>query len=127
MSEDERKFLSLLGHAPARLTVEQVAWALNCREHDVPALVAARLLKPLGNPPQNGIKFFATADVVELAQDRSWLVKITHVINRHWQQKNARRKGRAADDAPAELLLPAAAAGVDADQPAAASKVSVLA
>jgi hypothetical protein len=24
---------------------------LNCQPHDVPILVAARLLKPLGNPP----------------------------------------------------------------------------
>ena len=65
MSEDERHFLSLLGHLPARLTAEQAAWVLNCRLHDVPILVGARLLRPLGNPPPNGIKFFATADVLE--------------------------------------------------------------
>jgi hypothetical protein len=42
---------------PARLTVEQVAWVLNCQPHDVPILVAARLLKPLGSPPPNSVKF----------------------------------------------------------------------
>ena len=42
---------------PARLTAEQTAWVLNCGSHDIPPLIAARLLKPLGNPPANGIKF----------------------------------------------------------------------
>jgi len=39
---------------------------LNCQPHDVPALIASRLLKPLGNPAQNGTKFFCTADVWSL-------------------------------------------------------------
>jgi alpha-L-fucosidase 2 len=52
-----------MGQLPARLTVEQAAWVLNCQPHDVPVLVAERLLKPLGNPPVNGIKFFATSEV----------------------------------------------------------------
>ncbi|MBU6411555.1 MAG: hypothetical protein KGR98_14320 [Verrucomicrobia bacterium] len=30
---------------PARLTAEQAAWVLNCQPHDMPALVAARLLR----------------------------------------------------------------------------------
>ena len=67
---------------------------LNCQAHDVPILVAARLLKPLGNPPPNGIKFFATADLVELTKDRAWLVKVTNAVNQHWHRQNARRKGR---------------------------------
>jgi hypothetical protein len=31
----------------------------------VPVLVAARLLKPLGNPQPNSVKFFATLEVLE--------------------------------------------------------------
>ena len=92
MREDQHRFLTLLGHLPARLTAEQAAWVLNCQAHDVPVLVSARLLKPLGNPPPNGIKFFAAADVLELAKDRSWLVKVTNAVNQHWQKKNARPK-----------------------------------
>jgi hypothetical protein len=30
---------------PARLTAEQAAWVLNCQPHDIPILVAAKLLK----------------------------------------------------------------------------------
>lgn len=77
MRDDQHQFLSLLGQLPARLTAEQAAWMLNCQQHDVPILVTSRLLMPLGNPPPNGIKFFATADVLELSKDRSWLVKVT--------------------------------------------------
>ena len=47
MREDQHRFLTLLGQLPARLTAEQAAWVLNCQAHDVPILVATRLLKPL--------------------------------------------------------------------------------
>ncbi len=94
MHEDHHLFLSLLGQLPVRLTVEQVAWVLNCQPHDVPILVSSRLLKPLGNPAQNGIKFFATVDVIELSKERNWLAKATSAINQHWHNKNARQKHR---------------------------------
>jgi len=64
MKDDQHRFLSLLGQLPARLTAEQAGWVLNCQSHDIPALVSARLLKPLGNPAQNGAKFFATVDIL---------------------------------------------------------------
>jgi len=89
MREDQNQFLRLLGRLPARLTAEQAAWVINCQAHDMPALVFARLLKPLGNPPPNGIKFFATADLLELIQDRNWLTRATIAINQHWRKKNA--------------------------------------
>lgn len=105
----------LLGQLPARLTVEQAAWVLNCQPHDVPVLVASRLLKPLGNPPPNGIKFFAAADVVERINDRTWLAKVTNAVNQHWQKKNARKKNRPANgfqDSPcAQISLPVVAGG----------------
>src|SRR5208283_3555789 len=63
MKDDQHKFLMLLNQLPARLTAEETAWLLNCQVHDIPALVAAKLIKPLGNPPQNGTKYFATADL----------------------------------------------------------------
>lgn len=112
MRDDQQKFLMLLGQLPARLTAEQAAWVLNCQPHDVPALVAAKLLKPLGNPPANGIKFFATADILESSQDRSWLARMSATIYQHWHKKNARKlvpplafppdgKARASDPASA--------------------------
>ena len=92
MRDDQHKFLQLLGQLPARLTAEQAAWVLNCQAHDIPALVAAKLIKPLGNPSQNSTKYFATTDILELMQDRPRLVKMTHAISQHWQKQNARKK-----------------------------------
>ena len=92
MRDDQHRFLTLLGRLPARLTAEQAAWVLNCGSHDIPALIAARLLKPLGNPPANGIKFFATADLLEQIKDRNWLVRVSATICQHWQKKNARQR-----------------------------------
>ena len=95
MKEEQHQFLSVLGHPPARLSVEQVAWALGCQAHDIPILIAARLIKPLGNPTGNTIKFFATAEILDQAKDRSWLAKVTNTVNHAWQKKNALQKSRA--------------------------------
>jgi hypothetical protein len=92
MRDEQHRFLMLLGQLPARLTAEQAAWVLNCQVHDIPALVAAKLIKPLGNPPANGIKFFATAELLEASKDRQWLVRVSATIYQHWQKKNARGK-----------------------------------
>ena len=94
MKDEQHRFLMVMGQLPARLTVEQAAWVLNCQVHDIPILVSARLLKPLGNPPQNGIKFFSTLEIQELMKDRSWLAKVTNTITQHWQKKNGRKKNK---------------------------------
>jgi hypothetical protein len=94
MKEEQHQFLRLLGQLPARLTAEQAAWVLNCQTHDIPVLVAARLLKPLGNPQKNGIKFFSTLQLLELVKDQMWLVKVTNAVNQHWQKNNASKKTR---------------------------------
>ncbi len=95
MKDEQHRFLLLMRQLPARLTVEQAAWVLNCQSHDVPVLVSSRLIKPLGNPPQNGIKFFSTLEILELVKDRSWLAKMTNTISQHWHKKNARKKSHA--------------------------------
>jgi len=112
MKEDQHRFLMVLGQPPSRLTAEQTAWALNCQTHDLPVLVSARLLKPLGNPAPNSIKFFSTADVLELGKDRNWLMRITNIVNQHWHNKNARRKNRSLPGATnGHLMEPAVSAG----------------
>jgi hypothetical protein len=54
--------------------------------------VAARLLKPLGNPPANSVKFFAALELLEQTKDRAWLAKVTNAIVQHWQRKNAAKR-----------------------------------
>ena len=95
MKEEQHQFLRLLGQLPARLTVEQAAWVLNCQPHDVPVLVAARLLKPLGNPQPNSVKYFATLEVLEHAKDRTRLAKVTNSLSQYWQKKRMRRRNTA--------------------------------
>jgi hypothetical protein len=100
MRDDQHRFLMLHGQLPARLTAEQTSWLLNCQPHDIPALIAAKLIKPLGNPPQNGIKFFATAELLESSKDRHWLTRMSATIYQHWQKKNARQKDLAVNGEP---------------------------
>jgi hypothetical protein len=92
MREDQHQFMRLLGQLPARLTAEQTAWVLNCQPADVPILVGARLLKPLGNPPPSSVKYFAASALLEQVEDRTWLAKVTNALNQHWQKKNAAKK-----------------------------------
>ena len=106
MKEEQQRFLSLLGQLPARLTAEQAGWVLNCQPHDIPALIAARLLKPLGNPAQNSTKYFATADLLEITKDRVWLVKVTNTISQHWQHQNARKRNLVSANPASEFELP---------------------
>jgi hypothetical protein len=63
-----------------------------CQSHDIPVLVAARLLKLLGNSQPNSVKCFAALEVLELSKDRVWLAKLTNALNQHWQRKNATKK-----------------------------------
>jgi hypothetical protein len=107
MKEEQHQFLRLVGQAPARLTVEQAAWVLGCQAHDVPVLVAARLLKPLGNPGPSSVKYFSRLEILDLARDRSWLARVTNAVNQHWQTKNAQRKNRSVNGSqndPSRLL-----------------------
>jgi hypothetical protein len=92
MSEEQQQFLRLLGRLPGRLTAEQAAWVLNCQPHDVPILVAARLLKPLGNPLPSSVKYFAASELLEQVEDRTWLAKVTNALNQYWQKRNAAKK-----------------------------------
>lgn len=84
--------MGLLGQLPARLTAEQAAWVINCQPSDVPILIGARLLKPLGNPLPSSVKFFAASELLEQVQDRTWLAKITNALDQHWQKRNAAKK-----------------------------------
>ncbi len=104
MKDEQHQFLRLLGQLPARLTAEQVAYLINCQPHDVPVLVAARLLKPLGNPSANAIKFFATSELLELARDRAWLAKVTNAINGHWRKQNSAKGNGAGSNSPDQCL-----------------------
>ncbi len=76
---------------PARLNTQQTALLLGFQEHDIPILVRSKLLKPLGNPVPNAIKYFATCDLLLLMEDASWLNRATGIMSRHWSERNSRK------------------------------------
>jgi hypothetical protein len=83
---------------PARLDAAQTAALLGFQLHDIPVLVAAKLLQPLGRPAPNSTKYFAAVDVQEWCRDRKLLDNCTKAIGRRWQEKNsamAKVNGRA--------------------------------
>lgn len=77
---------------PARLDAKQTAHVLGFQEHDIPVLVGRNLLEPLGKPAENARKYFARLEIMEKADDVTWLGKATKALSEHWQEKNANRK-----------------------------------
>jgi hypothetical protein len=75
---------------PARLDAIQTARVLGLQPHDVPVLVQAKLLVPLGRPLPNSTKYFAAVVVEQHAKDPQWLDSATRMIAKHWAKKNAR-------------------------------------
>jgi hypothetical protein len=89
MNPDRKDFLSLK-LAPARLNMDETAWLLGFAAHDIPILIHAGLLKPLGRPPRHGAKYFAAATIEQLRADLKWLAKASDTIVEHWRNKNGR-------------------------------------
>ena len=58
-----------LRRLPAMLNMQQAAVILGVGEHDMPALIRAGLLEPLGQPPCNAVKYFAGIQILEMAGD----------------------------------------------------------
>jgi hypothetical protein len=92
MNDEMQRFLELK-MPPARLTAREAAWFLGFSPHEIPILVGAGLLTPLGRPPANGTKFFATAHLEELRQDLKWLARASDAIVKYWKTKNGRKTG----------------------------------
>jgi hypothetical protein len=77
---------------PARLNVEQTAKILGFPAHSIPVLVNKGLLKPLGQPVQNSVKYFGTIEVETICNDIQWLHQATAVVGDSWRVGNGRRK-----------------------------------
>ena len=81
-----------LRRLPSRLGVADAAILLNVGEHDIPVLVRAGLLQPLGHPPPNAVKYFATLELMDFAADRKWLSRMCDALYQYWAKKNAAAK-----------------------------------
>ena len=78
---------------PARLTAAEAAVLLGFAPHDIPTLVAGRLLTPLGRSSRSGVKYCATVELLRLRDDSAWLGRATRAVSEHWVSRNARRRG----------------------------------
>ena len=74
---------------PGRLNTTEAAVLLGFQEHDIPVLIAAKLLTPLGKPAPNAPKYFAAVDILNAAQEREWLSRATRLLSRYWSEKNS--------------------------------------
>jgi len=74
---------------PARLNVEQTAEVLGFQPHDMPLIVRAGLLKPLGGGPRNSVKYFATFEIEAVRANRKWLDMATKAVSRRQSTVNA--------------------------------------
>src|SRR5882724_3592951 len=77
---------------PGRLNTSETALLLGFQEHDIPPLVAAKLLLPLGRPAANAPKYFAAVIIAERAANPGWLAEATKALAKHWQRKNQRKQ-----------------------------------
>lgn len=76
---------------PGRLDGRQAASVLGFQPHDIPVLMAAKLLQPLGKPVPNAPKYFAGCVIEELRCNPEWLDRATRALTRYWQDKNGKR------------------------------------
>ena len=104
MNSQQEQFLNLKTH-PARLKAEEAAWFLGFSQHEIPILVAEGLLKPLGRPPETGVKYFSTMALEELRRDVKWLARASDIIVNYWRTRNGNKTAHRGDhhDAPHEV------------------------
>jgi hypothetical protein len=88
---DARALLNLR-RLPARLNTAETATLLGFQEHDIPTLVAAKMLTPLGKPAPNAPKYFAAVEIEDLTRSRDWLSNATKALAKQWREKNSRQK-----------------------------------
>jgi hypothetical protein len=86
ISSPQLQFLNLR-NLPARLIVKQAGWLLGFPPHQIPILVGAGLLKPLGQPAPNAIKYFAATTLCELKQDAYWQFRAPKEIMQYLRKK----------------------------------------
>ena len=87
---DRIQFLNL-SRLPGRLTVQESAWLLGFKAHDIPVLVCHRLLQPMGTPAQNGEKYYSATQLERLSKDFGWLDLATATLTNYWKAKNESR------------------------------------
>jgi hypothetical protein len=75
---------------PGRLDVPETSILLGVAEHDIPILVRARLLTPMGSPAANSPKYFSRDEIIQKSGDHEWLSKSTKAVSLYWRKKRSK-------------------------------------
>lgn len=94
MTNEQRSFLSL-PRFPALISLLEACWLLGLAEHQGKILVSRGMLLPAGKRRLRKGRLFASAYILELAEDRAWLDKAKDTLSAHWEQARSRRKDQA--------------------------------
>src|SRR5208282_3834797 len=82
MRLDAQRLLSVL-RLPARLTLDEAGYLLGFHPEGISFLVSAKILEPLGDPPEGAPLWFAAAQIMQLRTDQKWLSKATKAVRLH--------------------------------------------
>jgi hypothetical protein len=85
---------------PGRINAEQTAALLGFQIHDIPVLVRAKLIQPLGNPTPAAPKWFSSAEIEILRQDPKFLATATKTVSSRWQKRNKRVSSQSSTQEP---------------------------
>jgi hypothetical protein len=83
--------------------MEEAAAIFGWPDYYLPFLVSAGHLKPLGKPPQNARKWFATVEIERMCSDPDWLDKAIRIVEKQIQEMNKKARNKAPEAALAEV------------------------
>ena len=106
--------IMMAGRLPGRLDSQQCSKLLGCSEDDLAILNRVGLLKPLGRPSLWSQKWYSSAEILALANNRKWLDKATAAVNGKWRAKNKAAKAKRRDRDPSKTISVLEASGPDA-------------
>jgi len=75
-----------------RIPSETVAELLGYQRRDIAILIAAGLLRPLGQPHQKSVKWFFREEIEALKGNRDFHDKATFAIQEHWRGQKLKRE-----------------------------------
>ena len=88
----ERQVTSNGRPRPACVGMEAAAGIFGWPNYYLPFLVRAGHLKPLGKPPQNARKWFATVEIERMSCDPDWLDKAIRIVEKQIQEMNKKQR-----------------------------------
>jgi len=90
---DSDKFAFLnLRVLPGKVDYRRAGYILDMEPVAIQKLVAIGLLKPLGNNAGTEHKYFPTQTILDCSRDPKWMDKAVKALQKHWAEKNGRRK-----------------------------------